>query len=64
MGADVPLLCCTPCTRLVSVLPIFGGFYCGSCGRFPYTLRSDWALLLCCGLVDGTLLTAVVLLYG
>ena len=38
-----------PALRLGSVLPIFGPFHCGSCGRYPYTLRSDWALLLCCG---------------
>ena len=38
-----------PALRLGSVLPIFGCFYCGLCWRYPYTLRSDWALLLCCG---------------
>ena len=38
-----------PALRLGSVLPIFGCFHCGSCGRYPYTLRSDWAPLLCCG---------------
>ena len=37
--------------RLGSVLPIFGLFYCGSCGRYSYTLRSDWALLLCYGFI-------------
>ena len=26
------------------MLPRFGRFYCGSCGRYSYTLRSDWLL--------------------
>ena len=38
-----------PALRLGSVLLIFGPFYCRSCGRYPYTLRLDWARLLCCG---------------
>ena len=45
-GAYVPY-CVAP--RLGSALPIFGRIFCGSCGRYPYTLRSDWAMLLCCG---------------
>ena len=38
-----------PALRVGSVRPIFGRFNCGSCGRYPYTLRLDWVLLLCCG---------------
>ena len=64
MAADVRLLCCTPCTAVSVRAVLFGCFYCGSCGRYPYTLRSDWALLLCCGFDGWYLLTAVLLLYG
>ena len=37
-----------PTLPLGSVPPVFGPFYCDSCRRHPHTLRSDWALLLCC----------------
>ena len=49
MGADVPFLCCTPCTAVRGSVAHLFCFYCVSCGRYLYTLLSDWALLFCCG---------------
>ena len=39
----------TPALRVGSVLPSSCPCYCGSFGRYQYTVRSDWALLLCYG---------------